>query len=103
MPLINCRECGNEVSDKAPSCPKCGVPIAIIQENKAAGTQLHTIQETSKKFKLQTILSVFCLIIGFVWLIGVQTPEEKSTPGALIFIGIVWYVVNRIRIWWHHK
>lgn len=27
MALISCPECGNEVSDRAPACPKCGVPI----------------------------------------------------------------------------
>jgi len=27
MALIRCPECGREVSDKAPSCPNCGVPI----------------------------------------------------------------------------
>lgn len=26
MPLIKCKECGTEVSDKATSCPKCGAP-----------------------------------------------------------------------------
>ena len=25
MPLVNCIECGSSVSDKAPTCPKCGV------------------------------------------------------------------------------
>ncbi len=28
MALIKCPECGNEVSDKAPVCPKCAFPIA---------------------------------------------------------------------------
>lgn len=27
MALINCPECNKEVSDKAPACPNCGVPI----------------------------------------------------------------------------
>lgn len=27
MALINCTECGNQVSDKALECPKCGCPI----------------------------------------------------------------------------
>ena len=27
MALIRCPECGNDVSDKAPTCPRCGVPI----------------------------------------------------------------------------
>lgn len=29
MALIDCPECGNEVSDKAPTCPRCGVPIHV--------------------------------------------------------------------------
>ena len=28
MALISCPECSSQVSDKAPACPKCGVPIA---------------------------------------------------------------------------
>lgn len=27
MSLINCQECGKEISDKASSCPNCGCPI----------------------------------------------------------------------------
>lgn len=27
MAIIKCRECGNDVSDRAKSCPKCGCPI----------------------------------------------------------------------------
>ena len=27
MALINCPECGNQVSDKATNCPHCGNPI----------------------------------------------------------------------------
>lgn len=27
MALINCPECGQSVSDKAPTCPHCGAPI----------------------------------------------------------------------------
>ena len=29
MALIKCVECGNDVSDKATACPKCGMPIQI--------------------------------------------------------------------------
>jgi len=28
MAMIDCPECGKQVSDKAPACPDCGVPIA---------------------------------------------------------------------------
>lgn len=106
MALIKCNECGNEVSDKAMSCPKCGAPIASAQETKAAGTQIKTVQETSKKFKLQSILSVLLIIIGFVMLSatgGVSNSEPSIFPVLFIAVGLIWFLVNRFRIWWHHK
>ena len=30
MALIQCTECGGQVSDKAPACPKCGCPVASM-------------------------------------------------------------------------
>ena len=30
MALINCPECGKQVSDKAPACPDCGCPINAV-------------------------------------------------------------------------
>ena len=32
MALIICSECGKEFSDKAPACPSCGCPTAIMFE-----------------------------------------------------------------------
>lgn len=106
MALINCDECNQEISDKAASCPKCGIPIASAQETIAAGTRITTIQETSKKFKIQTIISVSFIIVGAVWLIGESSgssSEATGVPGLLTFAGLVWYIINRFRIWWHHK
>ena len=31
MALINCYECGKEISDKATSCPNCGIPLNQIE------------------------------------------------------------------------
>ncbi len=33
MALIECYECGKQISDKAPSCPSCGAP-AMPPEKK---------------------------------------------------------------------
>ncbi len=27
MPLMNCEECGKEISSKANTCPHCGLPL----------------------------------------------------------------------------
>ncbi len=50
MALIKCLECGNDVSDKASACPKCGAPAtaqalpasmvpAIIQAEPVGGNR----------------------------------------------------------------
>ena len=108
MALINCPECRKEVSDAAPYCPNCGVPIAGAKEGKAAGAKLTTIQETSKKFKIHSLLSSLLVIIGVllvaVPISGLQEREEFfAIPIILILIGLFWLIITRFRIWWHHK
>jgi phosphate/sulfate permease len=33
MALVKCRECGDQVSDQAHSCPHCGIPMPVVQGN----------------------------------------------------------------------
>ena len=33
MAIINCEECGKEISDRATSCPYCGAPTGNIQQS----------------------------------------------------------------------
>lgn len=40
MALINCPECGKEISDKATSCPNCGAPIGNKKFCKFCGEQI---------------------------------------------------------------
>ena len=35
MALINCKECGREISDKASMCPGCGCPLSTKSRNEA--------------------------------------------------------------------
>ena len=107
MSLLNCPDCNHEVSDAAPACPNCGRPMG--PESDAVGTQLTTTQETAKKFKLQGILSVLTFAVGSTWLYVVfnRPPTEGPNsdtviPVVLIFVSMIWYIVNRIRAWWHH-
>ena len=105
MAVIPCPECGKTVSESAPSCPHCGYAVAYAQENRAAGANMVTTQETSKKFKLQTIISIVLMVWG---LAGIFTPSPADSSPSMIYplmltAGFVWYVVNRFRIWWYHK
>src|SRR6266704_1700323 len=37
MPLINCTECGKQVSTEAKACPNCGHPVAEMHANLPVG------------------------------------------------------------------
>ena len=108
MALINCPECSKEISNAAPACPNCGTPIASASEASAAGAQLTTTQLTSKKLKMHTAISVLAVIVGAVWImVQMDAVERGSEPSAipilLLLLGFVWFIITRIRIWWHHK
>ncbi|MFA6143652.1 MAG: zinc-ribbon domain-containing protein [Sulfurimonas sp.] len=51
MALINCTECGKEISDKASTCPHCGAPVGLILSAKKAfeKKQQEEIEEREKE------------------------------------------------------
>jgi len=59
MALIKCKECGNEVSKNAESCPKCGAPIRKKPTQYGCGTL------------------ILLIIVGFV-LIGVFSSNDSN-------------------------
>lgn len=86
------------------SCPQCGAPIS----GAAISAPLTTVQETSKQLKLHIILSALLFWGGLLWFFvaasGHQPGQEVSPwPALSLFVGMVWYLVTKIRIWWHHK
>ena len=108
MALISCPECEKQVSTQAPSCPSCGVPIASREETRAAGAPLTTIQGTSKRLKMHSLISGLMFGVGSL---GSYFALQDFDPAAgdslgiwslLVVIGLAWFIVTRIRIWWHH-
>lgn len=98
MALIKCSECEKEVSSKAAACPGCGAPF----ESEAIGSgvkRLTTTQRTSKSIKLQGLLSGIMIIVG-VCLMVVDPANDIAYP--IFLIGFIWFIVNRIKKWWHH-
>ncbi len=55
MALINCPDCGKEVSDIAPACPNCGRAI-----------KARTIEKTAKKYKGAITLGTVMLPVGIL-------------------------------------
>ena len=63
MALIKCVECGAEISDKAPACPKCGNPMiqAVVAPSGAQQTN-QPATGSGKKLLLLVGLVVFFFV-----------------------------------------
>lgn len=59
MALIKCPECGQEISDKAVTCPKCGCPTS---EQKSVIVK-KDYKATAKGFTVATIIAIIAVII----------------------------------------
>jgi uncharacterized membrane protein YesL len=102
MALIACPECRNQVSDKAVSCPTCGVAIAP-----------QTVELTSKKFKKRQLIFGILLVVGASLVFnGAASGQSSDSVTAKIVIGIGLFmsmvaaeglVVASIQKWWHHE
>jgi len=111
MALIKCPECGAQVSSAADSCPKCAYPISGGGSTQAHGGKIQTVEQTSKRYKLQELLSSL-LIIGssIVAMITFSLEDPLSNQVATIgilsilgfLVGIIWFIFVRFLIWWHH-
>ncbi len=70
MALIKCVECGKEISDKAASCPNCGIPIASQVSSGEGFTFNSAAQSTTKKPNkhfaktVGTIIGVIVILVG---------------------------------------
>jgi TM2 domain-containing membrane protein YozV len=95
MALIECSECGNQVSDKAAACPKCGAPIA----GETVGKQQSIAAAAPKSRSLAIVLALFLgglgihkfyinqPVLGFLYLIFCWT----FIPALLgLFESIAW-------------
>lgn len=60
MALINCVECGKEISDQARACPNCGNP----SEEQAKMQRVQDTNDDSKRIGY-VILGVIIVIVGF--------------------------------------
>jgi RNA polymerase subunit RPABC4/transcription elongation factor Spt4 len=53
MALIACPECASQISDKAPTCPQCGVPLAAAPKE----VLIHFDRASSQLFNIGVTIS----------------------------------------------
>lgn len=77
MALINCPECGHQVSDKAPTCPSCGVEIA----GKITSQPTPPVKKKKKKYWILLLVSflIAAAICGVFYYFYYTAKSEKET------------------------
>jgi predicted RNA-binding Zn-ribbon protein involved in translation (DUF1610 family) len=84
MALIDCTECGQEVSDKAELCPQCGNPLKRARKTKRASSR-----GPGGVFELVG----FLLIVAGV--VSCQANPEGGGTFGLLGLGFVVFLAGR--------
>jgi len=95
MALVTCPDCQTAVSDKAPSCVKCGRPMAA-----------QAIEATGKVWKGIQVAGGAVVALSFVGCMMSFTgegPGAGTVPAIVGMIaGLVMWLVGRMGAWWYH-
>ncbi len=84
MALLTCPDCGNEISDAATACPRCGRPTGRavnVVTNHVVTTRPATSWVT---WGCLGCLGVSCLLAGVVFLAGVVGKSASSVNDSII-------------------
>ncbi len=79
MALINCAECGKEISDKADTCPRCESPVNKISKTQKMETTIRSIG----KYEATGFLLI--LIGNGTYLTG---------NGGIVWVGILMVIIG---------
>ncbi len=94
MSLVNCIECGKQISEYATSCPHCGYSY-LTTFNEGPAT---TIQKTYKKWKAVRLVSWLIIVSGFLIIGGGES--FISTGFTIMFFGFLGLIIARLGAWW---
>ena len=89
MALLLCPDCGNQVSDLAQSCPKCGRPMKAVDPGAVKNPEAATLAKPSaaqsklpfyrRPITARHIVSILILSGGMLWLIRGGESRKEST------------------------
>lgn len=80
MALIDCKECGKEISDKAKSCIHCGAPIESDRDKNLKGKA--NTKQKKKELGLGKIILI--IIIAFVAMIYFAEKNRNAPPEEML-------------------
>jgi zinc-ribbon domain len=90
MPLIRCFECGNEVSDRASSCPKCGAPVQHADAVVAPAPKRSAFWDPKTNLKRLAIWSGVLALVGWFayhFLLGREGRDAVNIVASKTVVG----------------
>jgi hypothetical protein len=101
MALINCPECGKEISDKALSCPSCGCPMQPTMSDLENNNKTKSKSERNAKNRklyviVGAILTILCVVLFFAGITVVDKSRLDSAESAVVKIVCYDYSGNEI-------
>jgi len=103
-----CPFCGEEIKSTAKKCKHCGEFLSDMNEVSSPPDKVQTIERTSKKYKLQLLLSTLLTFVSLFRLFGACVNVSVGLDGHVgiwgfgFIIGLIWFCAVRFNIWWHH-
>ena len=100
MALIPCPECGKRISDKAQSCQHCEHVLVADPEKLTTQRRINRIKQSSSLIT-HSFLALILFIGGLAyssWYAESGMGYDKIASQVVALLGLVWYVVTRIRI-----
>lgn len=79
MALINCPECGKQVSDSAPSCPHCGYVLTQQVDDEPEYVFPKKKRKKISSLGWAVIIIIIVLIIGFLKDCGGDSSDSNKT------------------------
>lgn len=105
MSLIKCLECGQDVSDQAPSCPHCGYVFRKeeIKESvvikQVPSININRIEKTSKAAKLTKLISILTFVFGIIFSV-IPNTIISNIGFVFVFLGIILFISYKLGNWW---
>ena len=92
MALMQCPDCGKQISEAAPACPHCGRPRD--QDGTPVTTQL-----TAKSLKAAQAIGAILIALS---LLGLMTNSNHAYILLAFILGVALYIGARLAAWWYH-
>ena len=106
MALIECKECGHMVSDKAVTCPNCGATLRVqsVKEKQQTNIRKQDVGGQNRNWAL-LIVSILIPVVGIV-LYFIEKDKDRELAKYCLVCGLVvtllegiWFVTWQVHVY----